>query len=349
MKKIILLPMLWLLFYAYPLSAKVIRVNNQEPTNVQQNTFNTLAEGYTNAVNGDTLYIESSPTGYGGLDISKRLIIIGSGFFHSENPNLSINLNKSTFNGNVRFLPGSQGSKIISIEFPTNQRGISINVSNIEISKCFFGGNGSTLAQFGFPIEVQQQGLENIIVSNCFFNSFGGDNSYIFYFSFSIRNLVFSNNIVERNLLIPNNSSGILTNNIFKGKVINLGANSELQIHNNVFLGTTTVILPSPLGSNLSHNIASSELFGTENNNQENISEGEIFVGGQSPDAKYLIKENGPADGTGRDGVDIGPFGGPKPYKLSGLPDIPNIYDFSTSGIATPDDKLPITIKVRAN
>lgn len=344
--------MLWLLFCTYPLSAKVIRVNNQEPTNAQQNTFNTLAEGYTNAVNGDTLYIEPSPTPHtGNLTVSKRIVFLGAGFFHAENEGLSSNTNQSNFNLRLDFTNGSSGSKVISITFAVNSSGIDLRSNNIEIVNCSFFGSGSTALGRNFPIDIRATNLENISILGCYFSEFDNNNGYIFNLNdgAAISNLIFLNNITERRFWIANNTTGIIANNQFRGDIFRVGVNSVLQIHNNIFLGSPTPTLPSPLGSNFSHNIASSDRFGTENNNQENISETAIFVGGQSPDAKYLIKENGPADGTGRDGVDIGPFGGPKPYKLSGLPDIPNIYDFSTSGIATPDDKLPITIKVRAN
>lgn len=111
----------------------------------------------------------------------------------------------------------------------------------------------------------------------------------------------------------------------------------------------TTVTLPNAIGNNLSHNIANNSLFGSENNNQTNVPISEIFIVSNSQDGKYQIKEGGAADGKGRDGVDIGPFGGAKPYKLSGLPDIPVIYQLSTGGVANSAGKLPITIKVKAN
>lgn len=81
MRKIVLLSIVWLLFCANSLSAKVIRVNNQEPTKADQFTFDNLQDAYNNAVSGDSLYIEGSDVSYGSLDIAKRLIFIGSGFF----------------------------------------------------------------------------------------------------------------------------------------------------------------------------------------------------------------------------------------------------------------------------
>jgi len=63
--------------------SKVIRVNNLEPTNSEQNTYNNLQDAYNSAVSGDTLYIEGSNISYGSLSISKRLVFLGPGFFLS--------------------------------------------------------------------------------------------------------------------------------------------------------------------------------------------------------------------------------------------------------------------------
>jgi len=50
--------------------------------------------------------------------------------------------------------------------------------------------------------------------------------------------------------------------------------------------------------------------------------------------------------GKGTNGSDIGPFGGPDPYRLSGLPNLPNIYELSTTGLVS-GDKLPVHIKIK--
>ena len=349
MKKIVLLPVLWLLICAYPLSAKVIRVNPSEPADPQENMYNNLVFAYNDAVNGDTIYIEPSQTSHGDMVITKRLTFIGGGYFHAENEGLTAQPHVTSITGNWSFNTGSAGSKVIGLSFTANRRGIFLNTNDIEILNCYFSGLANpAIGGFIFPINFGTN-ISKVTVSGCYFTQSSNEEYGLVFRGGPVTNLVFTNNIAERRLNIADQTTGIISNNLIRSLDFKVGLNSSLQIHNNIFLETTSIVLPTPIGSNLSHNIADNGYFGDENNNLENISEGEIFVGGQSPDAKYLIKENGPADGAGRDGVDIGPFGGPKPYKLSGLPDIPNIYDFSTSGIATPEGKLPVTIKVRAN
>ena len=67
-----------------------------------------------------------------------------------------------------------------------------------------------------------------------------------------------------------------------------------------------------------------------------------------SSDGKYILKTGSVAIDAGVNGVDCGIFGGG--YKLSGLPDIPNIYEFNvpTTGY-TNSSGLQINIKVKSN
>lgn len=341
MKKFVILSVVCMLFCAYPLSAKVIRVNNQEPTNTEQSTYNNLQDAYNSAVSGDTLYIEGSETSYGSLAISKRLVFIGTGFLLSENTGLSANKLESTVH-QFTFSNGSSGSKVHGLRFSTSSLSrISMSVGDLEISNCYFGS--------GADIIFSVDNLNDIVVQSNFF--VGGNPLSISNLRSPPLNLIFSNNIVEGNFSLLNQTTGIITNNVFTGNTFNVGVNSNLQIHNNILLGTTTnnVVLPET-SSNVSHNISVSAQFPNSNSNQPNTVAADIFItGDNTSDGKYKIREGGPADGTGRNGADIGPFGGARPYNLSGLAGIPVVFDFSTDGFGNSEKKLPITVKVRSN
>lgn len=326
--------------------AKVIRVNNLEPSNPAENTFSSLEEAYNSAVSGDTLYIEGSNVAYGSLTIAKRLVFIGPGYFLSENEGLSANKLEATVH-TFTLANGSSGSKIMGLSFSQNNLArINLSVGNIEIIGCYFIRNGA--------IDVNLSNLENLVVQGNYFSSGAFSMSTLSSFQ-PPKNFLFSNNIVEGNFSMgKDNSTGTITNNLFRGSNVSfwVGSNANLQIHNNILLSTnlTNVVMPEQTGSNISHNISVSTQFLSTNNNQPNTTEADIFVTGENTlDGKYRIRTGGPADKKGKDGMDIGPFGGPRPYKLSGIPDLPVIYDLSSSGFGTADDKLPVTIKVRAN
>ncbi|AKP53094.1 hypothetical protein [Cyclobacterium amurskyense] len=338
MKRNILLLILLIGFQSFSYS-KIIRVNNMEESIPGENLYPNLEDAYKNSVSGDTIYIEGSNIPYGDLNIEKRLTLIGQGYFTNENLGISSNKFETVVN-RITLSDGSSGSKIYGLKFnQTSSSGVIINVKNIEIGNCFFRR----------AIEVYENNIENIVITRNYFSIDGG-----FLYVGKVdppQNFIFSNNIVVGNFSILDKSSGTITNNVFKGSIFTVGENANLQIHNNVFLGTklSDYLMPEE-GSNISHNISAIAPFSDGNNNQINVVEADVFItGDHSSDGKFQIREGGPADGKGKDGIDIGPFGGPKPYKLSGLPDIPTIYDFSTSGFGNADGKLPITIKVRAN
>ncbi|MDN3671133.1 hypothetical protein QWY93_17610 [Echinicola jeungdonensis] len=319
--------------------AKVLRVNNQETSNPEQNTFASLEEAYSYAVSGDTLYIEGSNISYGSLTIEKKIVLIGPGYFLSENEGETFHKQNAQVN-RINFSNGSSGAKVfgLSVSAGFSPR-LNINVDNIGIFGCYFPGS---------TILFSVSNLNDIVIHGCFFTDFP------FSFGFNIappQNYLISNNIFQKGFLIKDNNSGTIVNNVIGESTFNVGLNSTVQIHNNILLGEdeSEAVFPDGGGSNVSYNISVAGQFGNENGNQSNVTAQDIFILGETTsDSQYMVREGGPADGTGKDGEDLGPFGGVKPYKLSGVPDLPVVYDFSTSGFGTPEDQLPVQIKVRA-
>jgi len=98
--------------------AKIWRVNNNSNYNgttlwgdnyagtssypVFKQITDAVASNLVSSTNGDTLYVEGSTITYTGVSITKKLIIIGPGYFLNENPKvssdiLSANLDNITF------------------------------------------------------------------------------------------------------------------------------------------------------------------------------------------------------------------------------------------------------------
>ena len=67
-----------------------------------------------------------------------------------------------------------------------------------------------------------------------------------------------------------------------------------------------------------------------------------------SDDAKWKLKTGSPAIGAGVSGVDCGAFGGPTPYVLSGVPNLPHIYEATIPGTAYSNLGLACTIKIKS-
>src|SRR6187549_1803900 len=83
--------------------AKIWRVNNNVGINAD---FTTLQAAHNGAASGDTLYLEGSPNSYGALTCTKKLAIIGTGYFLDQNLNLQANAAVSKVDG-LSFNAGS--------------------------------------------------------------------------------------------------------------------------------------------------------------------------------------------------------------------------------------------------
>lgn len=336
------LSLTFLLACATLAQATVIRVNNREPSVPEENTYDNLEDAYNKALGGDTLYIEGSPDGYGSLTLNKPLTIIGTGYFLTDNPSAPALKQRSSVR-RLTFNSGSEGSRVEGVSFVVYQSRVSVYANNIKVVSCYFGVID--------PIDVNKTNREpvkNLSITKCYFSA---DTFSSWYQVDPPIDFYFANNIVLGAFVLKNNITGTIIHNVFAGDVFKVGTTSPLEIHNNILLGDDPeeVILP-PLGTNISHNIAALQQFGSENNNQINVGENQIFINtDDATDARWQIKADGVAAGTGRDGSDIGAFGGPDPYRLSGLPSIPRITDLSTDGIVNENGQLQIKIQVSAN
>jgi hypothetical protein len=65
-----------LLLFAYFSYAKVLTVSNRTGSSAQ---YATIAAAISDAIAGDTIYVQGSETDYGNIDLNKRLVFMGPG------------------------------------------------------------------------------------------------------------------------------------------------------------------------------------------------------------------------------------------------------------------------------
>ncbi len=292
--------------------------------------YATLQAANDAASNGDTIYVEGSPTDYDGADISKKLVIIGPGYFLTDNDSTQAFGIATTFKDNISFNTGSAGSIITGCKI-TNT--INLNVNDISIIRCNVG-----------YVSCNSE-INNILILQNYVNSIY--NSY-----YDVTNSVISNNIVSGaitftsasgNLQIVNNVctygygyaisvyNASIANNIITNPTYGVMVNTGNAINNNIFAGAGT----------------------NANGNQYNVVMANVFVDfsgslNYSDDAKWKLKTGSPAIGAGVSGVDCGAFGGPTPYVLSGVPNLPHIYEATIPGTAYSNLGLACTIKIKS-
>ncbi len=324
------------LFVCFSVSAKIWRVNNN--TGVVAD-FNNVASAIAAASAGDTIHIEASTGGYPSFNITKRLVIIGTGYFFTDatpNPKTQVNTNAATINGGIEFMPGSAGSVIEGLTIP----GIFLDDGTITIQRNYITSylylgnaansvcNADTIRQnyiYGVVSQTASSNITNMMFYNNIVNGIGFD---------------FTNNI--------NKTSGFAINNVFlSGSFACVNMTFQNNIINNANFNTY-------LSSNVFfNNIANNTGIPTGNGNQQNVIMNNVFNGfssgtGFSSDGRYMLKAGSPAIGAGVINsvtVDCGAFGGPAPYVLSGMPPIPSIYAFSApSSVPTGTTTINITV-----
>jgi hypothetical protein len=358
---------------AYVAKAKVWRVNNDATKDPDVSQIDALFDN--NNANGeaavdDTIHLEPSVIGYNGATITRRVVLIGNGYFLNNNAGLQANLNSSTIVGNIAFTATAAGGVasgitvngsvlfsntanititrclLISIAFTnytTVNTGIVINKcyirGNIEQSFPFFSGAGDVTVTF-----------ENNIICGETTNFGGGIN-----LPAQVRGL-FRNNIVGAGLSFVTLNNFYISNNIFvsnSGTNVITGGNNVIK--NNLNNRGTAVTGGLPTGDgNL--NITDVQMRGTSASTST-VFNGDVFSGTTTTlgDARWELKAGSPALNAGETigavvTPNMGAYGATDPYRKSGIPAVPTIYGLIVPpSVAPTATTMNVTISTRSN
>lgn len=311
--------------------------------------FTNLQAAHDGAAAGDTLYLIGSPINYitAEVIVSKRLVIIGPGYFLNENSNLQININAAQVSlpgsNALTFNAGSEGSVIMGVFI---NGALTINANNILIKRNYISRNGNA-----DNIIIN---ASNIILTQNYIFSYIGTDANVIVISSSRSGILITNNYIHHNcangcgggtrmaLISSGTSSLELSNNIFYGNV----TVSNALVQNNLSLFTGFAATASLVRNNSG---AAGSYYPNGNDNISNSDFGNAFITGGTTDGKWQPSASSPFKGTGFGGTDRGLFGGSEPYVLSGIPPIPTIYSLTAPTIGEKNTGLPIQIKVKSN
>jgi hypothetical protein len=312
------------------------RVNNNPAIDADFSTFETAVAG---ASAGDTLYMEGSNFTYGNGVLTKPLVMIGPGFFLTENDSTQVSNLEANFKTFVVDSTAS-GSRIYGCAFDDK---VYINGSNVVFARNWVYGASS----YGIGIYVgEANDVVNCSIIQNFCNNIKGG-----YYSYDpiAHNTLIANNIVHGNITFNDNATNVVFNNIVKHNV-NV---SNSIIKNNIQLSSGSVGFHINQGNIIEYNLTAVASPPPGPGNIGGIDPVEVFADydetlGFSTDGKWQLKAGSPAIGAGENGEDCGAFGGTSPYVLSGLPAVPHIYEaiVPTSGSAA--SGLPVIIKVKS-
>lgn len=326
------------LLLAAALSATIHSVSNLPNTDPD---FTSLSAAQTYASPGDTLYVYGSGTSYGDFVVTKRLTLIGPGYFLDQNPYtqafpVDAKLGFLTFNA------GSAGSLISGFSIFR----IVVNDDNITIirNRIYYTSTGnSTLNMYS--------GAINIIIAQNYmhWNNTVDDMDNFIHMTGNNTNIYIANNILITHtatagralIYMASTCTAIIENNVMLGR--------EFEIRNAVFQNNIVIngIFIDDGGNVIQNNIGNSNQFGTDDGNQSYVDMSSVFTYSGTTDGYYSLAPGSPAIGAGVGGVDCGCFGGLSPYVLSGMPaGIPSIYEFNAPGSGY---IIPVEIKVQSH
>ena len=318
------------------------RVNNNPAVNAH---FSTFQAAHDAAEPGDTIYVEGtgleSHYGY-NIVITKKLIVIGPGYFLAENDSTHVNKVPARFR-DLTLEAGAAGSEIygLHIEYGTAGNGkLNIKASDVIISRNYFARNND-------PIIIGAN-IQNITITQNY--AYRITDAY----ETSVNNILIANNYITDIITLNNRSNGVIVNNVTFNGIHNV---YNSQIKNNIVLnaGQGSPFSQANPGNYINYNLVAGNLpagnYGPDN--QGNIDMSEVFLGypasgGYSTDGRWQLKSGSPAIAAGEDGIDCGMFGGTLPYVLSGMPPVPRIYEAIVPTAGSSSSGLPVIIKAKS-
>lgn len=286
--------------------AESFRVNNQG----NGAPFLEINPAVAAASDGDTIYVEGSPTQYANFNVSKQLVVIGEGYFLPQNGFATGGaLEARTGAGTI----SASGAKLLGL-YVNGSLSITSNTSNVIIESC------RTLS--GMSVN---NGCSNLVIIKNFF-----DGSLSFSGGAGTGHIISHNYIRTGVVSTGTGPSATITHNVINhsNSTTYIGL-SNSTISNNIFIRPSATVAVPPTNSVFTNNVAMGSLI-PATNNTTGVELADIFVVANpsvnSPvDNNFFLAPGSPAEGAAADGSDCGMYGGMVPYRLSGLPPLPRV------------------------
>lgn len=330
MKKRNIIVLVTLLCCYTTLSAGTWRVNNSPSVNADFNDLETALES-DKVLAGDTLYVEGSPYDYAINDIVKKVTLIGPGYYLTENPNTQENKAEATIkpqSGQSLYIL-AEGTVCEGLTFASSNVYLYIGADNVTLRKCW--SNSTTFIEWASKTSGIQA-IRNTVITQCMVGSIQGNNNNGYY--------DYSDGAHITNNIITSGGISNLYNAIIEyNTCIGMGGGTYKSIYNVDGSGS------------IRHNIIRYELsasdIGTMTQENNYVFETADFVSNStSSDGQYQLATTSALKTNGPDGKEVGAFGGSSPYILSGLPNVPHIYEIIAPTSASAASGLDVTVKI---
>jgi len=295
-------------------------VDNNIPSAGQ---YTTLQAAYDEASVGDTIFVCPSNANYAGINIDKRVTIIGTGW---QPDGLDyLNVKASNISGSMAILGMGAQSKIIGLGggFALHVHGADAIIKKCKISEIHIstGSIGLYISQCRIISEVRlyEWHLLSFTIANCIFTrDYYTYPPYYYFYDYLNNNVSIVNcTFVDIITLCPgeNYGSATIMNNILAVDIIQNDATVKYNIS------------------------------GIEGQNciaaDYHTMPGSAATNAGNPDQMF-----NDLDGTRND---CGAYGGPTPFVDGGIPSLPAIYQISGDYVVGQDEPWQLEIKAKNN
>lgn len=315
--------------------------------NGSTNVYSSISDVFSNAQNGDTIYLPGGAFSIGTLTIDKEVHIYGVG----HNPDSTLATFGTTLSGAINILnTGSNGSisgVYLSGLFRFGTSAANQGVNNYKIDRCNFGD-----LYLGYDYYQTSTATNITIRENILRGVIRGCNSQF---------VLFENNLIQGSLQFLNGNALVRNNNFIGGSGCPsycLNDLTSVTLDNNIFMNNgacANVTITATNSSIFSKNVFNGNYsfpFGTNlgTGNYVNVSASGFFVSETNFQIEYTddFHLTNPSTYLGIDGTQAGIYGGYAPFKAGSVPENPHI---STKSIAPQTDSngdLNINITVGA-
>jgi len=306
------------------------------------------------AKNGDDIYLPGGYLKTNGttINIDKAVNISGVGYnpYYNAGTENTIIENKT-----IKIMPSVNGGSIAGIYAKNSILQIQDTVSNFSVTRCLFfsiniGSNQGKTPPSNISIletvvanTINRNGIgacpQNVSISNCIIGRLG--TNLAIYSNFPWDDLTCKNCILMGspvNNVILNIQNSLFENCILVDSYNSVFGGNSNVFRNCMFTGSNTI---SYIGNT---NFVTSCIFSLDKNS--------IFIDPQdfvfTMKNDYRLKADSPGKNAGKDGTDIGIYGGRYPWKDGGLPTNPHIEAQNIGGTTDNSGNLKVNIKVEA-
>ncbi len=332
----------------------------------QNGHYGSFVHAVASAQDGDTLQVyPGTYTSPSSVTIDKALTIIGPGYFQASNylgattmpgwaqlPNIYVDAAGKNVTIRSCYVPSHIRIYDAATIFVANNyiRAVVVEKSDVAVihGNFFYTGGYGRPGGHGGAYAAQVYNTSSMTLTNNIFkysssnydNFYSQGHSSIYnssrhsYYA-SVGSATISHNLFSDNIYL--NTGYLFHSNLMDANAGSLGCS---QPNGAVYYNNAGVYTPSSSGCSstaylggLSFPYEMVDYYGTN---------------GYSLDGRYQLTANSQARGAGLNGTDCGPFGGDDPYQLSGISDIPFVWQLNVPQNNSQSNGADVNINIKA-